>query len=128
MEALNTPALRAEIDDTLVRLTVTGTPTKSELADTMAWFDALAERYVDVPLYLEIPKMHFSGLGELRQTFLGLAHIMRGMEDVEKCAVVTDSPFLRSTAAVEGAVLPNMELNTFGIVELAKAEAWLEAA
>jgi hypothetical protein len=35
---------------------------------------------------------------------------------------------LRSSAKVEGTALPQMELDSFGIVELAEAEEWLEAA
>ena len=126
MTPIQTAALKAEIDDSIVRLSVTGTPTKDELDSVMSWFDELQANYQDIPLYLEMPKMHFDGLGDMRKAFLGLAHIMRGMEDVEKCAIVTDSPFLRSTAQVEGAVLPNMEVDTFGIVDLAEAEEWLE--
>ena len=128
MQALQTPALTAKIDDSIVRLTVTGAPTQDELKSVNDWFDELQSKYEDIPLYLEIPKMHFDGLGDLRQSFLGIAHIMRGMEQVERCAVVTDSPFLRSTAQVEGAVLPNMDVGAFGITELARAEDWLEAA
>ena len=127
MTPIQTAALKAEIDGSLVRLSVTGTPTKDELDAVMAWFDELQAQYQDIPLYLEMPKMHFDGLGDMRKAFFGLAHIMRGMEDIEKCAVVTDSPFLRSTAQVEGAVLPNMDVDTFGIVELAEAEQWLES-
>ena len=128
MQALTTPALNADIDGSIVRLTVTGTPTQDELKAANDWFDALQSQYEDIPLYLEIPKMHFDGLGDIRKTFLGLAHIMRGMEQVEKCAVVTDSPFLRSTAQIEGSVLPNMDVDAFPIVDLARAEEWLEAA
>ena len=128
MQALNTPALNAHIDDSIVRFSVTGTPTQDELKAAQAWFDDLQAQYEDIPLYLEMPKMHFDGLGDMRSAFLGIAHLMRGFETVEKVAVVTDSPFLRSTAQVEGAVLPNTELDSFGIVDLAQAEEWLEAA
>ncbi len=128
MEALNTANLSAKIDENIVRFSVTGRPSDVELNAAMEWFDTLQTQYQDIPLYLEMPKMHFEGLGDLRKAFLGIAHIMRGFEQVEKVAVVTDSPFLRSTAQVEGAVLPNMEVDSFGIVELAEAERWLEAA
>lgn len=128
MNDLNTANLNAKFEDPLVRLNVTGPATTEEIETAMSWFDELGEGQDDYQLYLEIPKMHFPDLGSVRQTFLSLANIMRGLDSCEKCAVVTDSPFLRSTAKIEGTALPQMEVDSFGIVELAEAEDWLEAA
>lgn len=125
---LNTTNLNAKFEDSLVRLSVTGPVNQDEAQQAMEWFDTLGDDQDSYQLYLEIPKMHFPDLGSVRKTFLSLANIMRGLEDCEKCAVVTDSPFLRSTAKIEGTALPQMEVDSFGIVELADAETWLEAA
>lgn len=128
MNDLNTANLNATFENSIVRLSVTGPVDKSETTETMEWFDALGESQDNYQLYLEIPKMHFPDLGSVRKTFLSLADIMRGLEACGKCAVVTDSPFLRSTAIIEGTAMPQMEVDSFGIVELAQAEDWLEAA
>jgi len=128
MNDLNTANLTLSFDAPLVRLSVTGPVSQDEATETMEWFDALGESQDRYQLYLEIPKMHFPDLGSVRQTFLSLANIMRGLEACGKCAVVTDSPFLRSTAKIEGTAMPQMEVDSFGIVELADAEDWLEAA
>ncbi|GLQ19643.1 STAS/SEC14 domain-containing protein [Algimonas porphyrae] len=128
MNDLNTANLNAKFEDPLVRLNVTGPATTEEIETAMSWFDELGEGQDDYQLYLEIPKMNFPDLGSVRRTFLSLANIMRGLDSCEKCAVVTDSPFLRSTAKIEGTALPQMEVDSFGIVELAEAEDWLEAA
>lgn len=128
MQDLNTANLDATFEEPLVRLTVTGPVSRDEAQATMDWFNALGETQDSYQLYLEIPKMHFPDLGSVRKTFLSLADIMRGLEDCGKCAVVTDSPFLRSTAIIEGTAMPQMQVDTFGIVELAEAEDWLEAA
>lgn len=128
MNNLKTANLDAQLDDTMVRLTVTGPATKAEIDHAMEWFETLGDAQDEYQLYLEIPKMHFPDLGSVRQTFLSLANIMRGLDSCERCAVVTDSPFLRSTAKIEGTALPQMEVDSFGIVELAEAEEWLEAA
>lgn len=43
----------------------------------------------------------------------------------DKCAVLSDSGWLRTAANVEGALFPGIEIKGFEIGELAKAEAWL---
>lgn len=120
--------MNATYEAPIVRLTVTGPIREAEASAAQEWFQELGEMSDEYKLYLEIPKMHFPDLGSVRKSFLTLANMMRGFEDCDKCAVVTDSPFLRSSAKVEGTALPQMELDSFGIVELAEAENWLEAA
>ena len=44
----------------------------------------------------------------------------------DKCAVVTDSNWLRNAARVEGALVPGLEINSFEMKDMAAAEAWLE--
>jgi len=128
MDDLNTTNLTATFEEPLVRLSVSGPIDKEETAQTLEWFNTLGENVDSYQLYLEIPKMHFPDLGSVRKTFLSLADIMRGLEDCGKCAVVTDSPFLRSTAKIEGTAMPQMDVDSFGIVELAEAEEWLDVA
>lgn len=127
MIELNTTNLTASYEAPLVRLSVTGPANRKEAAQAMEWFETLGESQDSYQLYLEIPKMHFPDLGSVRKTFLSLADIMRGLEACGKCAVVTDSPFLRSTAIIEGTAMPQMHVDSFGIVQLAEAEEWLEA-
>jgi hypothetical protein len=128
MNDLNTANLTATFEAPIVRLSVTGPVEREETVLAMEWFETLGESQDSYQLYLEIPKMHFPDLGSVRKTFLSLADIMRGLEACGKCAVVTDSPFLRSTAKIEGTAMPQMDVDSFGIVELAEAEDWLEAA
>lgn len=126
MNDFNTENLNAQIEDNMIRLTVNGPVAQEETNAALEWFNQIGQEQGEYDLYLEIPKMNFEGLGDVRKTFLNLAHIMRGMENCNKCAVVTDSAFLRSTAQIESAALPNMELGSFGIVDLAEAENWLD--
>ena len=128
MNDLQTANLTATFENPIVRLTVTGPVQQVEANAALEWFQQLSEAEHEYQLYLEMPKMHFPDLGSVRKSFMTLATMMRGLEDCGRCAVVTDSPFLRSSAKVEGTALPQMELDTFGIVELAQAETWLEAA
>lgn len=127
MNDLKAANLTATFEAPIVRLSVTGPIDRKETVEAMEWFEALGDTQDSYQLYLEIPKMHFPDLGSVRKTFLSLADIMRGLEACGKCAVVTDSPFLRSTAKIEGTAMPQMEVDSFGIVELAQAENWLES-
>jgi hypothetical protein len=128
MDDLNTGNLTATFEDTIARMTVTGPVSEDDTKAALEWFNQLGEAEDEYQLYLEMAKMNFPDLGSVRKSFLALAHIMRGLEDCGRCAVVTDSPFLRSSAKIEGTALPQMEVDSFGIVELAEAESWLEAA
>lgn len=128
MNDLQTANLTATFETPIVRLTVTGPVQQVEANAALEWFQQLSEAEDEYQLYLEMPKMHFPDLGSVRKSFMTLATMMRGLEDCGRCAVVTDSPFLRSSAKVEGTAIPQMELDSFGIVELAEAETWLEAA
>ncbi|MEM7729377.1 MAG: STAS/SEC14 domain-containing protein [Pseudomonadota bacterium] len=125
---MNTANLNATFDAPIARLTVTGPVTDTDANAVLEWFKHLGDAEDAYQLYLEMPKMNFPDLGSVRKSFLSLANTMRGLEDCGRCAVVTDSAFLRSSAKIEGTALPQMELDAFGIVELAQAEDWLEAA
>ncbi|SFI92123.1 STAS/SEC14 domain-containing protein [Jannaschia pohangensis] len=45
----------------------------------------------------------------------------------DKCAVLTDSAWLRTAASVEGALFPGLEIRSFEMADEAKAEKWLAA-
>lgn len=42
-----------------------------------------------------------------------------------KCAVLSDESWLRTAAAVEGALFPGIEIKSFALADRAAAEAWL---
>ena len=128
MDNFNTESLNATYEAPIARLTVTGPVQQEEAKAALEWFQQLGEAEEEYQLYLEMLKMHFPDLGSARKSFMTLATMMRGLEDCGRCAVVTDSPFLRSSAKIEGTALPQMEVDSFGIVDLAEAETWLEAS
>lgn len=43
----------------------------------------------------------------------------------DKCAVLSDSAWLRNAAAIEGALFPGIEIKSFGIDDADSAEEWL---
>ena len=44
----------------------------------------------------------------------------------DKCAVLSDSNWLRKAAVVEGAIFPGIDIKSFEMDELDAAEAWLD--
>jgi hypothetical protein len=45
----------------------------------------------------------------------------------ERCAVLSDAQWLRTAAAIEGALIPGLAIKSFELDERAAAEAWLQA-
>lgn len=45
----------------------------------------------------------------------------------DRCAVLSDTGWLRTTAEVEGALIPGLEIKSFELHEAEEAEAWLAA-
>lgn len=45
-----------------------------------------------------------------------------------RCAVLSDAQWLRTAAAIEGALIPGLTIKSFELSERAAAEAWLHSA
>lgn len=43
----------------------------------------------------------------------------------DRCAVLCDAAWLRRVAEIEGALIPGLEIKSFGLADAAAAEAWL---
>ncbi len=44
----------------------------------------------------------------------------------ERCAVLTDTAWIRTAAEIEGAVIPSLEIKSFALADIVAAEAWLD--
>lgn len=65
-------------------------------------------------------------LGAIGVEFGYLPKLFGLLGQFDRCAVCTDTPWLRTAAEVEGALIPGFDIKTFGLDETTKAEAWLE--
>lgn len=115
-------------DAPIAHMMIKGTLNDEDVGTVKAWFDSITEHRDSYDISIEMVKMDFPDLGAARKTFLSVANLLRGLHEADKCAVVTDSAFLRSSAKIEGAVIPGLEMEGFKFEEAAKAESWLEAA
>ena len=64
-------------------------------------------------------------LGAIGVEFSRLPKLFRLLGPFDKCAVLTDSDWLRRAAEMEGALFPGIEIKSFGLDGQEVAEAWL---
>jgi hypothetical protein len=66
-------------------------------------------------------------LGALGVELQRLPKLFALLGKFERCAVLSDTAWLRTAAEIEGAVIPGIAIKSFELDEAAAAEAWLAA-
>ncbi|MBX7458452.1 STAS/SEC14 domain-containing protein [Qipengyuania sp. 1NDH17] len=64
-------------------------------------------------------------LGAIAVEFSRLPKLFRLLGAFDKCAVLSDSDWLRKAAEIEGALFPGLEIRSFGLDQEDVAETWL---
>ncbi|WP_371396108.1 STAS/SEC14 domain-containing protein [Fretibacter rubidus] len=128
MTQTKTDTMTLKLDNNIAYMTVTGKMSDEDMKEALNWFDTVTEEHGDVQLCVDIAKMDFPSLKAVKQSFVRLGDMLRYPNDIDKCAVLTDSSFLRSTAEVEGAVIPDLEIQAYDMEALPQAVNWLKAA
>lgn len=126
MTALNSDNLNLKYEDGIAYMTVSGQVSKEEMAEGLGWFSEVLDSNDNFNMCVDMAQGDFDGLGEVRQGFTRVADVLRAVPSVDKCAVLTDSMFLRNSAKVEGAVIPGLEIEAYKIEEIAPAVSWLK--
>lgn len=67
-------------------------------------------------------------LGALGVELQRLPKLFALLGKFERCAVLSDTGWLRTAAEIEGAVIPGIAIKSFELHEAEAAEAWLAAA
>jgi len=126
MNAMKLENLDLKLEDDVVFMKVSGEVSKEEMAQGLDWFETITSANDNINICVDMAKDDFDGLGELRSEFVRVGQVLRNVPDADKCALVTDSQFLRSSAKVESAVIPGLEIRSFGTDEADPAEKWLK--
>jgi hypothetical protein len=71
---------------------------------------------------LKMPTMGALGIEMTR-----LPQLMSVVSRFDRCAVLSDTPWLRQAAELEGAMIPGLRIKAFEAEDRAAAEAWLAA-
>ena len=72
-----------------------------------------------------IPDFSMPSLGAIMVELGLLPRLFSLFHRFDRCAVLSDAAWLRSTAEVQGAVLPGLTIRSFALDDEAGAETWL---
>ena len=65
-------------------------------------------------------------LGAMAVEFQKLPNLFSLIGKFDKCAVLSDTAWIRTAAEIEGAVIPTLEIKSFPLTDKKAAEDWLE--
>lgn len=125
MTPIETPNAHFTLTDGIAALQITGKLKPDTFDNLRDAFDALQASGSDATVLLSINREHFDNLATAREAFGSFTRLLRRLPGLERCAVVTDTEFLRNSAKVEGAALPGLTLMTFAPEGREAAESWL---
>lgn len=91
--------------------------------------DDLIEKSQDVQngrMFYRIRNFTMPTLGALGVEFSRLPKLFGLLGKYDKCAVLSDTDWIRKATEIEGALIPGLEIKSFDLDEQEAAEAWLE--
>ena len=113
MKSLTTDNLDFSYTDGQATLRFTGKLQADTFDSLRDAFDALNASDPDTTVLLVINRDNFESLTGASKAFRQFCDLLRRVPNLERCAVVSDSDFLKNSAKVEGATLPGLTLMTF---------------
>ena len=118
--------LELELNNNIAFMSVTGKMSADSLNEGLAWIDQVTQANDNFNICVDIAADNFTDLSAAREEFLHVGRVLRHAQSAKKCAVLTDSQFLKNSAKVESAVIPGLEINTFDLADSGTAEMWLK--
>lgn len=109
-----------------VDLEISGRIDSDEMARGL---DELLEKAQDVNAGLmlyRINSLAFPDLGAIAVEMARLPKLLGLLGRFDRCAVLSDAAWIRTTAEVEGALFPGLDIKAFDLAEDDAAEAWLK--
>ncbi|PRY80547.1 SpoIIAA-like protein [Yoonia maritima] len=104
---------------------------KIDAIEMAAALDSLIEQSKDVhngQMLYEISDFSLPTLGAIGVEVARLPSLFRLLSKFDRCALLSDSNWLRKASEVEGALLPGLEIKSFEMHERDAAEVWLTAS
>ena len=93
-----------------------------------AGLDELVELSKDITdgvMMYRIPSFSMPTGGAFVAEMMRLPQLFQMIQHFDRCAVVTDIGWIAAAAQVEGALIPGLEIKSFGADDEQAAEAWL---
>lgn len=110
-----------------VDITLTGTLDADSMRHGLDDLIAKSEDVENGVMLYRIDDFSLPTLGAIGVEMARLPKLFGLLGKYDKCAVLTDSGWLRKAAAVEGALFPGLDIKGFEHDDVAAAEAWLAA-
>lgn len=77
-------------------------------------------------MFYRITNFELPTLGAFGVEFRRLPKLFKMLGAFDKCAVLTDSDWMKKAVEIEGALIPGMEIKSFDYDAVDVAEAWLD--
>ena len=99
-------------------------------ADEMsAALDAILEVSKDIThgkLLYRISDFAMPTLGAMAIEFQRMPQLLPLIKTFDRCAVLSDTAWIRTASELEGALIPSLKIKSFALSDVAAAEAWLD--
>jgi hypothetical protein len=115
-----------KVDTNRVDLTLSGSIDADEMRKGLDEILALSEGVQNGQMLYRITDFAFPSLEAIGVEFARLPKLFSLLGRFDRCAVVTDTDWLRTAAEFEGMLFPGITIKGFALDEAEKAEAWLE--
>lgn len=129
MQAVETENLELILDENIVQMSVNGPMTRETIESTFEWIKTVqssADGANDnLQICVEMQSESFADLSEASQQFRRVGEVLRRAPEIDRCALITDSSWIRNSAKIEGAVIPGLDLMSFAPDETEAAKKWL---
>lgn len=110
-----------------IDLHLSGPLDADQMRDGLEALFAAADRVEDGLLYYEIADFQWPDFGAIAVKLGQLPQLFRLLGRFRRMVIVSDAAWIRRAAALEGALLPGIEIKAFPQNATAQAEAWLTA-
>jgi len=96
-----------------------------EMRDGLDELSDLSKGIANGVMHCRISEFSPPLLSEIEVEAVHLPKLFALIDRFDRCAVLTDSRWLKKIASFEGAIIPGIEIRGFDLDESATAEAWL---
>jgi hypothetical protein len=115
-----------KVEANRVDLHLSGSINAEEMRKGLDEILALSQGVEHGLMLYRITDFAFPSLEAVGVEFTRLPQLFALLGKFDRCAVVTDTDWLRMAAEFEGMLFPGITIKGFALDELEKAEAWLE--
>lgn len=109
-----------------IDIVLSGALDKQQMGQALDDLIAQSEGVTEGKMLYTILDFEMPTLGAIAAEIARMPSLMSLLTRFERCAVLSNSAWLRNAAEVEGALLPRLAIKSFTRDDLAAAEAWLD--